>query len=118
MRTARRSPRSARNEPTRIDGQEPGALLFTQPSRAIAAIKLLVDSGTPVLRLSIQTWGSGIAIRARDPIDSVCRDQLLALGGEPVTGLGSRLSDTQGSEAGDACPSAFSAGPSEFAVRG
>lgn len=59
-------------------------MLFTQPSRAIAAIKILADSGTAVSRISIQTWGSGIAIRARDAIDPRCLDQLLALGGEPI----------------------------------
>lgn len=71
-------------------------LLFPRPFLAIAAIKILGDSGTPASRISIQSWGSGIALRTRDSIGSPCLEQLIALGGEPVTNPGAALGPSGG----------------------
>ena len=84
MQRSRRYGSGTAKGPEPHRGPDRPTLLYTKPARAIAAIKVLVDSGTPISRISIQTWGARIAIRARDPIDAWYKDQLLALGGEPI----------------------------------
>jgi len=60
-------------------------LLFSGPTEAISVMKLLVGSGMEPSRISIQTWGSRIAIRPRDPIGRASLDEIVALGGEILT---------------------------------